>query len=606
MKRAWLLWTLFTLCLAIALAAMAWISATVLRLDRMQLDASRQAQLEENVRLALWRMDSFLAPLIAQETARPYFAYTSFTPAERAYTRMFAEIQYGEVLVPSPLLTHESPFIHLHFQFQPDGSLTSPQVPTGNMRDLAIRHTTRQQLQTAAARLDQIQTIISYPRILAVLPPEPTEANLPPTQVLSNQLAVQSPQFRDASAGAAPPPQPKDQTQLQKSVAEQQVRAQSLAQASNYDTLSNRTRMSSKNDAAPSVPVREGVMKPLWVGDALLLARRVSIGREHYIQGCWLDWPAIRSSLLDTIRDLLPSAQLQPAATHSPEQPRQLATLPACLIPGPIAYLDSASPSPLRISLTIAWICVLIGSAAIAALLWGALTLSQRRGAFVSAVTHELRTPLTTVSMYAEMLEAGMVPDEPKRRKYLTTLRAEAERLGHLVENVLAYSRIERGSANGRIQSLPLLQIIDGVKDRLATRAEHARMQLCVEITPAAEGLLVRADPGAVEQILFNLVDNAGKYAASATDRRIHLQVARDRSAALIRIQDHGPGISPTDARRLFRPFSKSAKDAANSAPGVGLGLALSRRLAREMRGDLRLHPSTPGAEFLLTLPLAP
>ena len=71
-------------------------------------------------------------------------------------------------------------------------------------------------------------------------------------------------------------------------------------------------------------------------------------------------------------------------------------------------------------------------------------SLSERRGAFVSAVTHELRTPLTTLRMYTEMLADGMVPDEPRRRSYLQTLRAEADRLGHLVENVLAYSRLER------------------------------------------------------------------------------------------------------------------------------------------------------------------
>jgi signal transduction histidine kinase len=602
MKRAWLLWTLFALCLAIALAAMAWISATVLRLDRMQAEAARQAQLEENVRLALWRMDSFVAPLIAQETARPYFAYSAFTPAERAYTRMFSEIQYGDVLVPSPLLDYASPFIHLHFQFLPDGTLVSPQVPGGGMRNLATPHTTWQHLQLAAARLEQLRRLLSREELLAVLPDGATEPAWPATQPLAQPYAGSASGGNEAEG--AQRPMPAAQAQQAKSVAEQQVRAQSLAQASNYDALTSRARTAMKV-AAPSVPIREGVMKPVWIGDALLLARQVSIGDQDYIQGCWLDWPAIQSSLLGGVRDLLPSAQLEPVATHSLEQPRQLATIPARLIPGPISYVKEPATSPLRMTLLVAWICVLMGCVAIAALVWGALSLSQRRGAFVSAVTHELRTPLTTVSMYAEMLEEGMIADEQKRRRYLSTLRAEAERLGHLVENVLAYSRIERGSANGRIQTLPLSQLVEGITGRLTTRAEQARMELCIEINPATSSLQVRADAGAVEQILFNLVDNAGKYAASATDRRVHLQASADRHRAFIHIRDHGPGISTTDARRLFRPFSKSARDAANSAPGVGLGLALSRRLAREMRGDLRLQPATTGADFLLTLPVA-
>jgi signal transduction histidine kinase len=248
---------------------------------------------------------------------------------------------------------------------------------------------------------------------------------------------------------------------------------------------------------------------------------------------------------------------------------------------------------------------VIIGSGAVALLLWGAISLSERRGAFVSAVTHELRTPLTTLSMYSEMLEQGMVKDESRKQQYLTTLRAEANRLGHLVENVLAYSRIERGRADGRIQMIPVPELIDAVKERLGERAKQAGMELAIELPADAQAMAVKADASAVEQILFNLVDNAGKYASSAKDKRIHLTAQTNGSAAMIRLADHGPGISKQESRKLFRPFSKSAREAANSAPGVGLGLALCRRLARQMRGDLKLEETNGGATFVLTLPLA-
>jgi signal transduction histidine kinase len=109
-----------------------------------------------------------------------------------------------------------------------------------------------------------------------------------------------------------------------------------------------------------------------------------------------------------------------------------------------------------------------------------------------------------------------------------------------------------------------------------------------------------------VEQILYNLVDNAAKYAASAVDRQLEFSAKANSRMAQLSLRDHGPGISPREAARLFRPFSKSARDAANSAPGVGLGLALSRRLARQMKGDLTLaaHDGN-GACFVLDLPLA-
>ena len=259
-----------------------------------------------------------------------------------------------------------------------------------------------------------------------------------------------------------------------------------------------------------------------------------------------------------------------------------------------------------RISLVISWVCVLLGAGAVAALLSGALSLSERRGAFVSAVTHELRTPLTTFRMYAEMLERDMVPDDEKRREYLKTLCTEADRLGHLVENVLAYARLEGSSSRERAEVVTLHDLLERAGERLRERASGAGMEIVTDVTDDAMRASVLADASAVEQILFNLVDNACKYAASGTDRRIHLEAGRSGGLVTLGVRDHGPGIAPRDARRLFRPFSKSARDAADSAPGVGLGLALSRRLARSMGGDLRCDPGAAGgARFVLSLPVA-
>jgi signal transduction histidine kinase len=200
------------------------------------------------------------------------------------------------------------------------------------------------------------------------------------------------------------------------------------------------------------------------------------------------------------------------------------------------------------------------------------------------------------------MLAGGMVTDEAKRLRYLDTLRRESERLVHLVENVLSYARLERGRARGRTETVALSDLVGRIGLRLAERAEQAGFEF---VTENAGDATVRADPSAVEQILFNLVDNACKYAAGAADKRIHLVAEAAGGRGVLKVCDHGPGISPRDARRLFRPFSKSARDAANSAPGVGLGLALSRRLARDMGGDLVLIPRPgDGACFALSLPL--
>jgi signal transduction histidine kinase len=137
-----------------------------------------------------------------------------------------------------------------------------------------------------------------------------------------------------------------------------------------------------------------------------------------------------------------------------------------------------------------------------------------------------------------------------------------------------------------------------------------------------------RADGSVVEQVLFNLVDNASKYGHSppvpdaasvglppsgpesvldaASVGIIRLEASATSDSVELRVRDEGPGITRAEGRKLFRPFSKSAHEAARTAPGVGLGLALSRRLARELGGDLRLEQGTTrGASFVLTLPRA-
>ena len=118
MRRPHATWLAFALCLAVVLAAMAWISATALRLDRAERQAQRRAADEERVRLALWRMDSALVPLIVQESARPYFVYAPFHPLGSAYTRRYRQFATNEVLVPSPLLTFASRAVLLHFRLE--------------------------------------------------------------------------------------------------------------------------------------------------------------------------------------------------------------------------------------------------------------------------------------------------------------------------------------------------------------------------------------------------------------------------------------------------------------------------------------------------------
>ncbi|HBF35252.1 TPA: hypothetical protein DDW35_11895, partial [Candidatus Sumerlaeota bacterium] len=384
--------------------------------------------------------------------------------------------------------------------------------------------------------------------------------------------------------------------------------AQSGAQVQNATMPVSVEKDSLKSDTE-SPDVREGGMRAFWSGDSLLLVRRVTLGNQTYLQGCSLDWPEVRKCLLNSIRDLLPQASLLPMeSTPAQNGSRLLAALPVRLQPGHLpSQVSTPTLHPIQFALIITWVGLGVAAIAVALLLAGILSLSERRATFVSAVTHELRTPLTTLRMYSEMLSEGRVRSEEKIAHYHRTINTEAGRLAHLVENVLSYARLERGHPGNRAETADLPCFLERIGERLVDRAHQVGMELSIEMTPVAQTAAIHANLSSVEQILFNLVDNTCKYAVSADDKRICLNVDASEYVATLSVRDFGPGIDAKESRRLFRAFHKSAHDAAHSAPGVGLGLALSRRLARAMRGDLRHDASTqPGACFILTLPRVP
>jgi signal transduction histidine kinase len=646
MKRPWQIGLTFAGCLVVTLAAMGWLTVTALELDRTELAARRHAELEEKVSLALWRMDTLLAPLLAQEAARPHFVYRPFLSVPGDKTSQ-------PKLVPSPLLRELPEHVLLNFQWSADDQWTSPQVPPAEQNDFARQNDVSEQfIASNGDRLAQLMRDVDERQLLAMLPTVELPVSTPteslwgsnvklgenPAAMIDNSLSRPARPAEGSSSAVVPkdgrgqaetdlstsPPQAARQSVVGQEPAGQQAALagpapqqpeppsrdgrewlrrnqfyQSYAKQAFEQQRAARTRF------APEPLVREGISRPVWVKSHLLLARRVTVGDEVRVQGSWLDWPHIRQLLLAEVSEVLDGADVVPVTTARRAQVpgRMLATLPVeLLVPAP-----DISPGPysaLRVALWLAWACLIMATGALGALLVGLIALSERRGAFVSAVTHELRTPLTTFRMYAEMLAEGMVPDPATRQSYLRTLQREADRLSHLVENVLSYARLERGKARGHREFVSVAELIDRVTSRLAERAEQANKRIVPLVPEPVRTATIHADTAAVEQILFNLVDNACKYAAAAADDRIELAVTKTRGHLQFAVADHGPGLSADAAAHLFRPFSKSSQAAAESAPGVGLGLALCRRLARQIGGRLSCDTGyRGGARFVLALP---
>lgn len=629
MRRPWQIWVWFTICLIMVVPALLWLTHRALLLERAEAVAQQQADREEEVGSALWQLDAELTQLIAPEIARPAVFFQPFY-------RMPGKGPTQPV--PSPLLVQPAAHVLLHFQLYPDETWRSPQCPTGQQYELAVAHgVSAENIRLSQERMQQLARAVRYSTLVEKLPcqtlPAPNGTHVAwgsniaflsqgaQAKLLMNVLDLQQvqqqlansqnpanvdPEQNDAPLGqmASPYNLRRNQTVQSRQGSELQSR-NALVQGVAQQALRDQRGNYANAELVPTEElITEGISQPLWLDGQLVLARRVVGSGQTLVQGTWLDWPQIKTQLLAKIAATLPGAELVPVTNpEAAHVGRLLAALPVQLQVPPVDVLLNPA-SPIRISLLLAWVFLTLATVAVGVLLRGVVTLSERRAAFVSAVTHELRTPLTTFRMYAEMLAAGMVSEPHQRATYLQTLQVEADRLSHLVENVLQYSRLERGAGPKRREEVTLDALLQRVAPRLADRATQADMHLDTTAAPEATAVQLTTDPAAVEQILLNLVDNACKYAAGATDRRIHLRVEATPRQVLLRVQDHGPGISAAEAKRLFRPFSKSAQQAAVSAPGVGLGLALSRRLAAELGGRLELDQAdASGATFVCTLP---
>jgi signal transduction histidine kinase len=649
MKRPWQVWLVFLACVACAAAAMLWLTQQALHADRLRRVAEADAELEQRVSLALWRMDTALAPIVAEEVVRPPSAYRANSLATQSLgpkpqmqqqaAQQQVEPAVQESQMPVATALEPPPYVLMQCEARPDGTWVSPQVPESQHVVLTPGSgTPSHSANEPAAQLAELASEITLRELLSVLPDTPlptvemagsnflaqnSAQTLDELQALEKQVKFfesnrsippsnQSPQAYksgDLWDDTAPPPSGKGNPITKAADFEQRVqRYQTSAQQNLFNQRQQQAGALNKaavNEISLSMPgAHVGVSRPVWVGERLLLARRVTWNGETFVQGCLLDWPKIKTRLLAEAVQLLPDADLVPVKEDAAADPsRMLAGLPVRLMVGEAAVAGAVGPA-LRMALWVGWGAVLLATAAAAALLHGVMALSERRAAFVSSVTHELRTPLTTFRMYAEMLARGMVPDAERRQEYFHTLQREAERLTLLVENVLAYARLERGRKPQALERVTLNGLLDRIAPRLMHRAEQSGMQCEIDVSADAADVEFTTDTNVVEQILFNLVDNSAKYAREATDRRIHIDATRDGNWMQIAVRDHGPGISHARSSRRMQAFSKSAQDSADTAPGVGLGLALCKRLARQLGGRLEISKTADeGAKVVLFVP---
>ena len=221
------------------------------------------------------------------------------------------------------------------------------------------------------------------------------------------------------------------------------------------------------------------------------------------------------------------------------------------------------------------------------------------KSTFLATMSHELRTPLNAVIGYAELLHGGFSGDlNDQQRQHLNRIDAAARHLLGLIEGILAFARLEAGKERVELVDADASRISDDV---IALIEPLARTKgLGVRALAQGDDLRMRTDSGKVRQILLNLMSNAVKFTPSGS---VEVQVKAEAEGVTWTVKDTGSGIAPEDLDGIFEPFQQANHGNARP-PGTGLGLSVSRQLARLLGGDVTVA-STPreGSTFTLRLP---
>jgi signal transduction histidine kinase len=225
--------------------------------------------------------------------------------------------------------------------------------------------------------------------------------------------------------------------------------------------------------------------------------------------------------------------------------------------------------------------------------------LGRMRSDFVSRVSHELRTPLTQIRMFAETLLLDRVRSEDERSRYLAIIDREARRLSHLVENVLRFSRTERGEARLAPRPHDLGPLVRELLEEFRPLAAGSGVSLAAQV---GDGAVVSVDDDALRQVLLNLLDNAVKYGPAGQEVRVGVTPAP--AGVRVWVEDEGPGIPPRDRERIWQRFFRMETHRESTVAGTGIGLTVVRDLVALHGGRSWVEPGERGgARFVVEFP---
>ncbi|MDO5410122.1 MAG: HAMP domain-containing sensor histidine kinase [Lachnospiraceae bacterium] len=218
---------------------------------------------------------------------------------------------------------------------------------------------------------------------------------------------------------------------------------------------------------------------------------------------------------------------------------------------------------------------------------------------FISNVSHDFRSPLTSIRGYLVAILDGTIPPE-LYEKYLNIVIRETERLNKLTEGLLTLNQLGSGSSSGL--NLSSFDINQTIKDTCATFEGGCRSKnLTFNLTFSDKTMMVRADFGKIQQVIYNLVDNAIKF--SKTDSTIDIETYDRNGKVFVSIKDHGCGIAKENQKKIFERFYKADNSRGKDKQGTGLGLSITKEIINAHQQNIDVVSTEGvGTEFIFTL----
>ncbi len=225
----------------------------------------------------------------------------------------------------------------------------------------------------------------------------------------------------------------------------------------------------------------------------------------------------------------------------------------------------------------------------------------RMRSDFVANASHELRTPLTTLSGFIETMQGAAKQDEKARGEFLRLMKAQAERMSLLIDDLLSLSRIEVDEHVEPRELIDLGMVVRQAESLLRPIAKEAGCDMHFDVAP---DMWVKGDANQLGQVANNLVENAIKY--SGRGKRVDVAVSRQSNDATLTITDNGPGIAAHHIPRLTERFYRVSAQESRTRGGTGLGLAICKHIIKRHRGRLDIVSEVGmGSRFTVVLPIA-